>query len=172
VEAGASAVKLNPELEEKGDLKDHQAVALLGPRFNPLQGVIIEGTIETAQMESWRPQYAGFYIEEATGRGVAVLLQIGDPMWRRSLIGNLSLTPEWRFECLDETGPGCATVTGIDSDRKHTFRLWIKSKSFELYIDDVLMQTFVTTGMTGRVGIAAQNVPVTFGELKMWHMNL
>ena len=76
------------------------------------------------------------------------------------------------FDSLDATGPGCATVTGIDNGKKHSFRFWIRNDMFELYIDDLLFQAFFTEGATGRLGFFAQNGSVTFGDLKAWQMNL
>jgi hypothetical protein len=172
VEAAAGQVKLIPEHPKNEDSRDRQALALFDTKFDPRRGVILEGTIKAEPVGRPRPQYAGFYIEEANGKGLPILLQVGHPTWRRSLIGNLSLAPKWSFECLDETGPGCATVTGLDWNRPHSFRLWLRNNALELYIDDILMQTFITTSMTGRLGIVAQNLPATFGDLKMWQMNL
>ena len=172
VEVEGGRVKLAPEYPNGEDYRDHQAMAMFDTMFNPLQGVILEGTIKPEAIGRERPQYAGFYIEEAAGRGVATLLHVGHPALRRSLIGNLSVTPKWSFDCLDETGPGCATVTGLDWNRSHCFRLWVRNNAFELYIDDILMQTFITTNMTGRLGIVAQNIPATFDDLKVWQMNL
>lgn len=43
---------------------------------------------------------------------------------------------------------------------------------FELYIDDMYMQTFVTRSMTGHVGFICQNGKATLGDLKVWQMSL
>ena len=43
---------------------------------------------------------------------------------------------------------------------------------FELYVDDMYVQTFLTRKMTGSIGFIIQNGKVTFDDLKVWEMNL
>ena len=64
----------------------------------------------------------------------------------------LSLDTDFHFESLDVTGRNCATVTGLDNGKAHSFRLWIRGGQLELYIDDLLMQSFFFERSTGRVG--------------------
>ena len=59
-----------------------------------------------------------------------------------SQIGKLRLDTEFHFESLDITGQNCATVNGLDNDKDHTFRLWLRGGQMELYVDDLLMETF------------------------------
>jgi len=118
------------------------------------------------------PCYGGFYLEEKPGVGRAILLEVGHPTWRRSEIVRLAMGGTMALDSLDVTGPGCATVTGLENGKRHSFRLWIRKNMFELYIDDLLFQTFLTEASTGRVGFFAQNGTVRFADLKAWQMNL
>jgi hypothetical protein len=116
--------------------------------------------------------YAGFYIEGSEeGHGTAVMLEVGEPQWRESLIGKLRLDTDFYFDSLDVTGRNCATVTGLDNDQDHTFRLWLRGGQLELYIDDLLMQTFFIERPSGRVGFIAQESEAQFSELKFFEMN-
>jgi hypothetical protein len=134
--------------------------------------VIVEGKLRAERLSFPRPKYAGFVIEEDGGH-TAILLEIGVPAVRRSLIGKLRGEGEaMRLEAMDETGPGCATVTGIDDGREHSFRLWVRKGMLELYVDDLLMQTFFTGETTGRVGFVVQNCKAAFSDVKAWAMSL
>jgi len=97
---------------------------------------------------------------------------VGDSRTRQSHIRPLRVAPAWDFNSFDVTGPGCATVTGLDPGKKHSFRLWIRSSMFELYIDDLLMQTLITRGPPGQIGFLVQNGEAVFSDLKAWSMNL
>ena len=106
------------------------------------------------------------------GSGTGILLEIGEPQWRESLIGRIQTEGSFRFESLDATGRASATVTGLDDGKDHTFRLWLRSGQMELYIDDLLMQSFFYFKATGRIGFIAQESEVNFSKLRFYSMNL
>lgn len=79
----------------------------------------------------------------------------------------------------DTIGPGCAAPAGILPHTNHSFRLLIRKNMFELYLDDMFVQTFNTTHAPGsigltpeRIGFIAQNGQGLFDNLKIWSMNL
>lgn len=157
-------------------LKTRKGVVMLNQYFDLNKGVILEGTIQAHSLNPKAPysrrMYAGFYIEGIdNGPGTAILLESGEPQWRTSLIGKLSLDTDFHFEPLDATGKNCATVTGLDNGKTHTFRLWIRGGQMELYIDDLLMQSFFIERPTGRIGFIAQESDVQFSNLKFYEMN-
>ena len=47
------------------------------------------------------------------------------------------------FNCEDKIGQGCASQHSISEGVEHTFRLLFQYDIFELYIDDLLVQTYV-----------------------------
>ena len=102
---------------------------------------------------------------------MAVLLGIGKPENRRTRIGHLRPDQDGRtrFRCEDITGKGCATVTGVEDGKEHLFRLLIREQVFELYIDDMLMQTYVYN-FSGRLGFVTSNAKAEFNNLKAWQM--
>lgn len=155
-----------------GTLEDWHCIALLDNRFDLDKGLVLEGTITAHPAARPRPKLAGFYIEEKPEEGAAILMEIGRPMQRRTQIGVLNYSGIVRFDSEDVTGPGCATVTGLDSGRTTSFRLWIRKRMFELYADDLLVQGFITRETTGRVGFILQNGEGVFENLKAWEMSL
>jgi hypothetical protein len=157
--------------------KSRKSVVLLNQSFDLDKGLIIEGTIKAEAQNSralyGRQMYAGFYIEGLNnGPGTAILLGVGEPQWRQSLIGKLSLDTDFHFEPLDVTGRNCATVTGLENGKTSTFRLWIRGGQIELYIDDLLMQSFFFQRATGRIGFIGQEDEVQFSNVKLYEMNL
>lgn len=157
--------------------KTRKAIAVLNQRFDLNAGLIIEGQINAqALFQGYgdaRKSYAGFFIEGVDrGSGTGILLEIGEPQWRESRIGHIQTDVSFRFESLDATGRGSATVTGLDNGKGHTFRLWLRSGQMELYIDDLLMQSFFYSKATGRIGFISQESKVTFSKLRFYSMNL
>ncbi len=151
-------------------MKTRKGVVVLNQYFDLDKGLIIEGAIQASALNPRAPYgrkiYAGFYIEGLVNEpGTAILLEVGEPQWRESLIGKLSLDTDFHFESLDVTGRNCATVTGLDNGKAHTFRLWIRGGQLELYIDDLLMQSFFFERSTGRVGFISQESETQFSNL-------
>lgn len=156
--------------------KTRKGVVVLNQRFDLDEGIIVEGHVKatklTTRTKDARKTYAGFYIEGAEkGPGTAILLEDGERQWRESLIGRLTLDTDFHFEALDVTGRNCATVTGLDDGKEHAFRLWIRGGQMELYIDDLLMQTFFFLRPSGRIGFIAQESEAQFSQLKIYRMN-
>jgi len=106
------------------------------------QGVVVEGTLRA---NSQNPRTVapgiGFYLEETSDEGTAIVLE-GLGLTR---IGQATLSATASFDWEDVTGPACATVTGIVPGKTYRFRLLLRKAMFELYLDDLLVQTFNTT---------------------------
>ena len=156
--------------------KSRKGVVILNQRFDLDKGIIIEGNLKASPPDargfSSGKTYAGFYIEGAeNGPGTAIMLEVGESQWRESEIGKLSFDTDFHFESLDVTGRNCATVTGLDSGKDHTFRLWIRGGQMELYVDDLLMQSFFVLRPSGRIGFIAQESDAQFSNLKVYQMN-
>ncbi len=157
--------------------KTRKAIAVLNHRFDLNPGLIIEGHINAkALFQGYgdaRTSYAGFFIEGLKkGSGTGILLEIGEPQWRESHIGRIQTDVSFHFQSLDATGRGSATVTGLDDGKGHTFRLWLRSGQMELYIDDMLMQSFFYLKASGRIGFISQESEVTYSNLRFYAMNL
>lgn len=157
-------------------MKLRKGVVVLNQYFDLNKGVIIEGTLQARDQNPKAPysrkMFAGFYIEGAEGGpGTAIMLEIGEPQWRASVIGKLTLDTDFHLQPLDVTGRNCATVTGLDDGKSHTFRLWVRGGQMELYVDDLLMQSFYFERPSGRIGFLAQESEAQFSNLKFYQMN-
>jgi hypothetical protein len=71
----------------------------------------------------------------------------------------------------DVIGPlGYAVPCGIRSGTSHRFRLLVKHGIWELYLDDLYVQTYITGTTSGRMGLFAKSGPVEFTDLRCWAM--
>ena len=153
-------------------------VLYLHETSSPGKGLILEGKLKARALASLgsaaaKPT-AGFVIEEQAGQAMAVQLGIGRPEARETHVGRLITGPGRQplFSSEDVTGQGCATVTGIEDGKEHTFRLLCRMEMFELYVDDLLVQTYIRQPGSGRVGLLACNAQVGFSDLRAWTMSL
>lgn len=152
-------------------------VRYLDETFCPGQGLVLEGRIKARTLAPGDPgaakPTAGFVIQEKSGQAMAVQLGIGRPEDRETHIGRLitGADGQWVFSSEDVTGKGCATVTGIEDGQEHTFRLLCRMEMFELYIDDLLMQTYTHRPGSGKVGLLVCNARAEFSDLRAWTMS-
>ena len=151
---------------------DEWAVSELKERFDPSKGIVFEGTVRV------KPQgknaAVGFAFEHAGPGDRAILMDVGDPKTRETHVGDLTQDDkgERAFRSMDVTGKGCATVTGLDPDKEHTFRLLARLNFFELYVDDMLVQTYTTSDSTGKIGFVVREAEALVTGLIAWEMDL
>ena len=71
---------------------------------------------------------------------------------------------------------GVATVTAVEAGRDHALLLFARRGMWELYIDGLLVQTFVypwTEGGVGRLGVACRGAAnVAWSEVRVGHLTL
>ncbi len=150
---------------------DRWGVSELKEPFDPAKGVVIEGRIRV------KPQgtnaAVGFAFEHDGPGDRAILMDVGDPETRETHVGDLTQDDgERAFRSMDVTGKGCATATGLDTDTEHTFRLLARLNFFELYVDDMLVQTYTTSGSTGKISFVVREADATVTGLTTWEMDL
>ena len=154
-----------------GRAADAFALAWLGPSFDLEGGVVIEGTVRAAA--AGQDAAAGFVFAEGRRQAVAVQLGIGKPTQRQMHIGTLVGPDGGRtFTSQDVTAGRCATVNGIADRRPHTFRLLVRMEMFELYIDDLLAQTYAYIPSSGKIGFVTKGADAQFSNLNAWRMTL
>ncbi|MCX6877398.1 MAG: hypothetical protein NTW21_26850 [Verrucomicrobia bacterium] len=172
----ASAMVFKPE---KGAMWDPSVLwhdgKYLGEKFKPGQGLVLEGKIKARTLASGgtnRPT-AGFVVGENDGQAMAVQLGIGQPDGRETHIGRLATGPDGThtFTSEDVTGKGCATVTGIEDGKEHAFRLLCRMEMLELYMDDLLVQTYIHAPGSGKVGFLVCNAQAGFSDQRAWSMS-
>ncbi len=148
------------------------AVALLSEQFDPRKGFVLEGRMKVDPQNqgilSKGLPGIGLFFEEQPQQGTAVLFHT----CRLTEIGTMQLAGDAHFDCRDRTGFGCAAVTGIVESIASTFRLLFRNDIFELYLNDLLVQTYYTNGATGRVGLIVRDGQAVFDNLRAWEMNL
>lgn len=166
-----SLAKTSVNLNTSKADSDYQ-ITWLDTTFDLQKGAILEGTVNASTVNSGCT--AGFVFDEGNGGSMAIQLDIGAPDQRETHIGKLRKGTDGTFEFVSEdvTGKYCATVTGIENCKEHTFRLLVRLSVFELYIDDLLMQTYIYKPSGGKVGFLSRNAEVVFSDLKAWSMSL
>jgi hypothetical protein len=153
-----------------------RTVAVLDDKLDCSKGIVVEGTIQaTCRDRRLVAPTAGFYLEEKDGEGTAILLQSQG----RTDIGKLTLGDRADFHSEDVIGPGCAAPAGIVPHQTHTFRLLVRKNMFELYLDDLLVQTFNTTHdpnaaglVPQRIGFMAENGQAIFEDVRISPMTI
>ena len=170
---GNEALKGVQTMVEKRDLAlaGTNGVSILdsGIPFNEDRGVVIEGRIRAAAHGDGPG--AGPALFEPDGKAMTVLLGVGEPDGRETQTGRAD-PADGAFELMDSVGRYSACVTGVEDGREHSFRLLSRIGLFELYVDDLLVQTFFYNRGEGRIGLAARNAQVTVSGLKAWNMLL
>jgi hypothetical protein len=148
------------------------AVVLLDEQFDTQKGFVLEGMMKVDPLNkgilSKGIPGIGLFFEEQPQQGTVVLFNT----CRLTEIGTIHLTSDAHFDCRDRIGFGCAAVAGIMESKMAAFRLLFRSDIFELYLDDLLVQTFYTNGATGRIGFIVRDGQAIFEKIRAWGMNL
>jgi hypothetical protein len=177
------------------------SLVMIDHAFDRDQGFIIEGNLTAWENRGHiaTHQHAaagGFFLESAPGEGCAMLpdtlgvtrtgsLTYADhPITDEDIYANagsglvLSRSGELqgtcRFVCEDTVGPfGHAAYCGIRHGQEHAFRLIARGDFFELYVDDLYVQTFcLPTPFTGRVGLLAFDGRCRYRNVRAWKIDL
>ncbi|HNC24160.1 MAG TPA: hypothetical protein PLU52_08140 [Opitutaceae bacterium] len=137
------------------------------------RGLVLEGRITACAAATGAAPAAGVMIEEQPGKAMALLMSVGRAETRETWVGQLTTGADGRrnFVSEDVSGKGSATVTGLDPDRAHTFRLLCHWELFELYVDDLLVQTYTREPGSGRVGFAVRGAQIELSGLRAWEMS-
>jgi hypothetical protein len=164
------------ELNTPGKNSNYHFV-YLSETFDLHKGLVLEGRIKASPLvkpQNSKPKpAAGFIIEQGPNESMAMQLGIGQAEDRETHIGTLQTTAAGKvqFQSEDVTGKACATVTGIDNAKQHRFRLLVRRGMFELYIDDMLMQTYTYKPASAKLGFLAHKANVRFSDIQAWSMS-
>lgn len=171
LEAVEAGVKLTappaPQVRWITPGKPNIAVAFMDTVFDFNQGCIVEATFKVTALDGLVFPAAGICLEQKTGEGTAILFET----WAQTEIGKLYWAEEPRFESRDITGVGCATVGGISAGEAGQVRLLIRKGIFEIYLNDLLVQTYAADTLSGRIGFVVQDGQAEFSRLKAWAMD-
>lgn len=172
-------------------------IAMIPTKFDFNNGILLEGNLKAIEPHGhitthWHPAAAGFFFEEGKGKGMLVQMEtLG-----LTRIGMFEYKPEPAFDAFeysiaswgntgrggsyfglsrfvqeDVIGPiGYAPPCGVTKNIPHKFRLLVKRGMFEIYIDDLYVQTYITGEASGRLGLFAKSGTIEFNDLKIWAM--
>lgn len=144
------------------------ALAFLDTTFDFDKGCVLEGSMKVTGHDALVFPAVGICLEQANQEATAILFET----WGQTEIGTCRWPDQPRFESRDITGFGCATVAGIPLDKTCSYRLLIRKGIFEIYLDNLLVQTFSALNLTGRIGLIVQDGKGTFDCPKAWEMTL
>ncbi len=144
------------------------ALAFLDTAFDGEKGFVMEGFMKITARDGLVFPGVGICLEEKDREATAILFET----WGQTEIGTLRWAEQPRFESEDRTGFGCATVAGIPPGERCRFRLLFRKRIFEVYLNDLLVQTYSTENATGRVGFMVQDGEGVFDGLNAWEMDL
>ena len=148
--------------------------------IDPQKGAVIEGTLTATPWPErgpvragcFMPSMAGFYIEETPNSGTVIFAECANTRNRSVLTGTLNTTSGC-FIPEDRISGCCASPNGIDVGVPYTFRLLIRYGMFELYLNDMHVQTYTTAAMpAGRIRLALQNCKCSLENVTVYEMNL
>lgn len=175
-------------------------IAMLPVRLDFGRGVVVEGRLRTLESRTHIATHhhsagAGFYFERTPGSGVAMIAETlgvtrtGEMRYSDKKItdrnpykyagrglsdgrsGILKGTLDFDYE--DTVGPlGHASYCGIRHAKEHGFRILARGGYFELYIDDMYVQTYLLPeNPSGRFGFCAFDGNTVFSDINIWEMN-
>lgn len=153
--------KLSPALQQR------QTSMLLDYSQLP-SGMILEGKFRCDLTEGQGS--VGFVFDEGANRCLEIRLIVEASGRRLTVIGRYNIITG--FTPADITAEGCATVRGFSPGQVHRFRLLASQDVFELYLDDLLAQTFIFNPAHCRIGlVATDGAQASFTELQAWKMS-
>ena len=158
----------NPQIRWITPGKPNLALAYLDKAFDFDKGCVVEGSLKVTGTDILVFPAVGICLEQKNDEATAILFET----WGQTEIGTLHGTEAPRFESRDRTGYGCATVAGIQPGETGHYRLLIRKGIFEIYLNDLLVQTYSAENLTGRLGFIVQDGQGTFGTPKVWEMSL
>jgi hypothetical protein len=168
-------------------------IAMLPRTFDFNTGIILEGAVKATEPRTsvgthWLAAAAGFYLEQTPGRGMLVQLEtlgltrtgvfeyapapaFDADEFRVAAHGNTNRSGPYlglsRFTQEDVIGSlGYAPPCGLRNGTAHRFRLLVKDGVWELYLDDLYVQTYITGSASGRLGLFAKSGKIEFGDLE------
>lgn len=148
--------------------KPNLAFAFLDTVFDFERGCVVEGALNVTPINALFAPAAGIGLEQKNQQATAVLFET----WGQTDIGTLYWANETRFESRDITGVGCATVAGMPAGETSSYRFLIRKGIFEIYLNNMLVQTYSAANLTGRIGFIVQDGQGVFSRPKVWEMNL
>lgn len=175
-------------------------IVLLDTPFDRQKGFIVEGCVKVSENRGHIATHqhaaaAGFYFEGEPGCGVAMVLDTlgvtrsGHVRYADKKITEYNIYADsgngmvqarsgelqgtLAFDFNDTVGPfGHASYGGVRHKKNHHFRIIAQGDYFELYIDDLYVQTYLLPEiMSGRIGLMCFDGVCEYTDIKAWEIN-
>lgn len=146
----------------------NMAFGFLDAAIDVDKGSVVEGSIRVSGTNALVFPAAGVCLEQDNREATAIVFGA----WGETLIGRLTWSNQPHFEVRDRTGFGCATVAGIPAGETCQYRLLIRRGIFEIYLNDLFVQTYSAQALTGRIGFFVQDGEAAFRVPQIWEMTL
>ena len=155
--------------------------------YNTEDGIILEGIIPLEGNDLFEMDFVDFLTEE----GKNTIEKIKSNILQKMKLTGLFIEYEnekgivflfdgrgvMRFGSIDSNGLGFKchghVTREMDFGKSARFRLLIKSSMVEIYLDDVLMQSYnLTKPATGKIGVIPGNKKDILGSIKVWDFDV
>jgi hypothetical protein len=132
-------------------------------------GFIMEGVMRVNALDSICLPAAGIVFEQNEDKEAKALLF---ETWGQTEFGTLRWKDKLHFDSEDRVSVGCAQPAGIPSNDSCAFRILFRKNIFEIYVNDLLVQTYSIPNFKGRIGFFSQDGDVSFSDIKVWKQSL
>jgi len=135
------------------------------------RGLFVEGTA-TLRAHGYRNAARFGFALRGEGGVRTVTVQMGRPAYTHAQMFDQPGLGEKPRTLVDEVEPFHAGKTNVEKETPFTFKLLARAGMFELYIDDLLVQTHLTPEGVSEVCLYVENAHLQVERLGMYEMTL
>jgi len=145
---------------------------ILAELFDFENGVVFEGSFELYDNGNLSKAKSGIMIKQEQ-QSVLVSLEVGDRHTSKAQIALIKDDDVEHVEIHDEISNTCAGKTNLSFECVTAFRLLVRQNIFELYIDDILVQSYtLPKNKNGNIGFFVENCSMKLCEFKAFKMDM
>jgi hypothetical protein len=134
------------------------------------EGVFIEGTVTVKRVGKLNTSKFGCIICEPDDTATVMLMDANHERVRKTVIQTTDLK-SFSSEIIDVIDYNCASENGVSIDEPCSFKLLIRRNIFEVYLNDILVQSFITRNKPdGCIGFMAQDCLLNIDNLTIYKM--
>ncbi len=146
--------------------------AFLTPEFDIHHGIVVEGTLTVSSNGKMSRSAWGVLLGETAG-ATLISIETGDRRTTRAQISFVNMDLIEQQDVVDIVIFPYAGKTDMELDKETSFRLLARQNIFEIYIDDLLVQTYTLKGESnGKIGFYVRNAFMAMSRLQVFEMNL
>lgn len=134
-------------------------------------GVVIEGFACVTSDGHFNPAKFGFAFQAKDGFRT-ITVQAGNPDYTHAEIVDYQKIGQLQCRVVDVIEPTTAGKTNIIPGKQFSFRLLFRKDIFELYVDDILVQTYLSLDQTRAIYLYLENAKAESGYVHIYEMTL